>query len=102
MKAVSKLLTLSCMAWASIAGAGVNSWTFTGPDGGPVKSGVFHPTERATVLVGSARGVHLSLNDGASWARTFEGDMNDISAIAFDPSRRGARVRARQRAVSQR
>ena len=71
---------------ASAAGAGTNSWTFTGPYGGPVKSAAFHPSEPGTALVGSARGVHLSLTDGASWAPMFEGDINDISTLVFDPT----------------
>ena len=70
---------------ASAAGAGTNSWTFTGPYGGPVKSAAFHPSEPGTALVGSARGVHLSLTDGAFWAPMFEGDINDISTLVFDP-----------------
>lgn len=71
---------------AGLAHSGTNSWTFTGPYGGPVASAVFHPTEPDTSLIGSARGVHLSLTQGAFWARMFPGDINDISTLVFDPS----------------
>jgi len=69
--------------------AGTNSWTSTGPEGGPVASVAFHPTDDTALLAGSARGVHLSLTTGAFWARMFEGDINDIGTVVFDPSREG-------------
>ncbi len=89
----SRALALTFLL-TSASVAGVNSWTVTGPEGGPVASAAFHPTEETTALVGSARGVHLSLTQGAFWARMFEGDINDISEIAYDASR-AQRVYAR-------
>lgn len=82
----TRILGAILLAAASLASAGTNSWTFTGPYGGPVTSVAFHPSEPATELVGSGRGVHLSLTDGAFWARMFEGDINDISTVVFDPT----------------
>jgi photosystem II stability/assembly factor-like uncharacterized protein len=73
----------------STSQAGTNSWTSTGPEGGPVASVAFHPTDDTALLAGSARGVHLSLTTGAFWARMFEGDINDIGTVVFDPSREG-------------
>jgi len=71
---------------AVTADAGTNHWTFTGPPGGTVASVAFHPSLDGIALLGSARGVHLTLDDGNSWARVFDGDMNDMSTLLFDPT----------------
>lgn len=86
---VARLLMFVALLPVAPAFAGTNAWTFTGPEGGPATSVAFHPTEDATAVVGSARGVHLTLNDGNFWARMFQGDINDIGALIPDPTNHG-------------
>lgn len=75
------------LAGGGPAVGGTNTWTMTGPDGGPVRSVAFHPSEASTQLAGSSRGVHLSLTDGGFWALMFEGQFSDVTRLAYDPSR---------------
>ena len=53
--------TLVLVLICSTSQAGTNSWTSTGPEGGPIASAAFHPSDDTAMVVGSARGVHLSL-----------------------------------------
>jgi len=87
--ALRRMLPVVLLICTDATQAGVNAWTVSGPEGGPLASVAFHPTEANTLLIGSARGVHLSLTHGASWSRMFDGDINDVSTVLYDPSHAG-------------
>ena len=57
------------LLFAGAASAGLNSWTGTGPDGGPIRSVLVDPTSPGTIYVGTAgSGVFKSTDGGATWA----------------------------------
>lgn len=70
------------------AWAGVNSWTFHGPQGGGGATGpvAVHPTNSSIVLTGTNRGIFRSSNGGASWTLVKNDTSNFSSAMVFDPS----------------
>jgi uncharacterized repeat protein (TIGR01451 family) len=76
--------TLVCMAGATLAQAGVNSWTSTGAEGGGITALGFHPTRNGVVFAVSAR-VYRSTDSGAHWTAVSENGPITGNFV-FDPS----------------
>lgn len=71
---------------ASTAGAGTNSWTLTGPEGGPIHALATHPTDPDIAVISTNRGLARSTDSGNSWSIVKNDTLNVPSDIAFDPS----------------
>jgi photosystem II stability/assembly factor-like uncharacterized protein len=83
MKRVVFVLSL---AFAGTCLAGVNSWTVTGPDGGPAHAVAFVPGSSPAVIVGASWSIYRS-NDGAqSWTEVRDRLSNGITRILVDPT----------------
>jgi hypothetical protein len=82
-------LVLCCLALVagSVATAGINSWTETGPGGGEIRAIASQPGQPNTVLATALGGrLYRSANGGASWQRwpvEFNGEPNQL---LFDPA----------------
>jgi hypothetical protein len=71
---------------ASVASAGVNSWTMTGPDAGSTTALAIHPTNSQISVVSTTRGLYRTSNGSSDWSLVSEYLMRTASSIAFDPS----------------
>jgi photosystem II stability/assembly factor-like uncharacterized protein len=67
-----------------MAGAGVNSFTLTGPEGASVWAIAAQPGHPEVVLASTSRGMYRSTNGGTNW--TLTGSQGAGEYIAFDPS----------------
>lgn len=68
------------------AGAGVNSFTFTGPEGGLTYDIAVQPGHPEVVLASVAgRGMYRTSDGGASWSLVSPERIGTIEWIAFDP-----------------
>src|SRR5262245_35700705 len=79
---VAVLLAGACCAPLS---AGVNSFTFHGPDGGYTADVAVQPGHPEVVLAATSRGVYRSANGGASWSLVTPQRILGADTIAFDP-----------------
>jgi hypothetical protein len=79
---------LCCLALAAgaIATAGNNSWTVTGPPGGPVYALATHPTNPAIAVISTNSGLARSTDSGETWSVVDSTTLNAPQVIAFDPS----------------
>ena len=50
---ILSVLVLFCPSLAGVASAGVNTWTTSGPDGGPIYALAIHPATPATLYAGT-------------------------------------------------
>jgi hypothetical protein len=80
------ILALALVAWATPAGAGINTWTSSGPEGGAVRALAIDPATPTTLYAATAGGVFKSTNSGGAWAA-----MNNslttlgVNVLAIDP-----------------
>jgi hypothetical protein len=79
------IVGLAVVVGAGSAGAGNNSWSFVGPDGGPAWSIAVHPTNPQILLASTWRGLARSTNRGQSWNVITNGFAVTPEPIAFDP-----------------
>jgi hypothetical protein len=73
----------------TVAGIGAGSWSWIGPSNlsGRVRAIAIHPTQPATMWIGSAgAGIWKTTDGGATWARASEGIGNvSVTSIIFAP-----------------
>jgi uncharacterized repeat protein (TIGR01451 family) len=70
--------------------AGENTWTTSGPYGGPVPQVVFDPVSPSVAYARSGKTFFKSVDGGISWTESgFDGGSSPIMGIAIDPSRGG-------------
>jgi hypothetical protein len=86
---MTRIARLACTlfiiaACGAPAGAGVNSWTTTSPDGGLLRTIAVHPQRPSLIIASSNRGLHRSADGGATWTLVRD-DMAQPNAIVFDP-----------------
>src|SRR6187431_1102569 len=87
MHATSRFLALTGLfGCASIASAGLNSWTLTGPDGGPVSSIAIHPEQSQIAITSTERGLYRTTNGGDNWTLVQDGVYPAAQRIIFDPT----------------
>ena len=84
-RSITRLSAVIALACASNAGAGINSWTMTGPDAGAVNTIAIHPTNSQIALMSTPRGVYRTSNGGDSWTLVSEDVLSTVQSIAFDP-----------------
>src|SRR4051794_22452701 len=73
-------------AFGAPASAGVNSFTFTGPEGGYTANVAVQPGHPDVVLASTSRGVYRSTDAGAHWSLVTPQHMLGVDSIAFDPA----------------
>ena len=67
---IAFLAILSLSLFVAPAWAGTNTWTGTGPDGGPIRSVLVDPTTPNIIYVGTGgSGVFKSTDSGTSWTQ---------------------------------
>jgi hypothetical protein len=66
--------------------AGVNEFTFTGPEGGSVSGIAFKPDDPNVVIIGGPRGAYRSDDGGLTWQPADAAMQNGPLDIAFDPT----------------
>lgn len=83
-------LSALLLCGASMATAGVNSWSTVGPEGGTVYEVRFHPTDASKLFLASSAGLYRSTNGGSSW-QAIETQLFyppvDIEIDPLDPNR---------------
>jgi hypothetical protein len=79
------LAGLVSIALASSAGAGVNTWTQTGPEGGFTIVVAANPAQPSTVLAATYGGIYRSTNGGTSWSRS-QSPTWVMNNFTFDPA----------------
>jgi hypothetical protein len=72
-------------AVCATAHAGVNSFTFTGPEGGYTADLAVQPGHPEVVLAATSRGVYRSTDSGAHWSLVTPQRILGVDSIAFDP-----------------
>jgi len=82
----SRLLGCMLLAAGSIATSGDNSWTLTGPAGGPVHALATHPTNASIALISTNAGLARSTDSGETWSIVDNTTLNPPQDISFDPS----------------
>ena len=70
---------------AGRAGAGVNVWTSTGPEGGIVDAVAIDPLTPSTLYAAAGFGVFKSTDGGGGWALANTGIPTSVRALAVDP-----------------
>ncbi len=70
----------------NVSSAGVNEFTFTGPEGGGVTGIAFKPDDHNVVIIGGPRGVYRSEDGGLTWQPAEAAMQNGPLDIAFDPT----------------
>ena len=70
---------------SKVAPAGVNRWTYIGPDSGDqtIRTIAVDPTSATTLYAGGNGGVVKTFDGGGTWSRT---ELGVVWAIAIDPS----------------
>src|SRR5687767_2085079 len=71
------------LCFAPLAGAGINSFTLTGPEGAYVSAIAVQPGHPEVVLAATPRGIYRSGNGGVNW--TVVAPQTGVDIIAFDP-----------------
>ena len=84
-KALARWMGPALLACALSAGAGTNSWTYTGPDSGYVTAIAIHPTNSQISLAATTGGLYRTGNGGANWVRVNERIYTPRN-MAFDPT----------------
>jgi photosystem II stability/assembly factor-like uncharacterized protein len=79
------LLLLSC-ALSSAALAGVNAWTFVGPEGGQARAVAFHPTQPNVMFTAAGYSVYRSIDSGQTWTPVRNGVQDTWTRFVFDPA----------------
>src|SRR5574341_253651 len=77
------VLSLACIGTATMAHAGINKWTNTGPGNGGARSFAIDPTTPTTLYAGAASGIFKSTDGGTSWNRLNVGVL--AITLAIDP-----------------
>lgn len=76
-------LLLGCLP---VSFAGVNSWTVTGPEGGPVLSLLMDPDDASARLATTSGGLYRSTNGGLSWDFVVLDVLNQVTNLTRDPT----------------
>jgi uncharacterized repeat protein (TIGR01451 family) len=77
----------SLFALGNIALAGVNQWTFTGPEGGSARAVAFDPTTAGVAFAGAGTAIYRTTNSGQTWTAVHENIPNGGAVgIAVDPT----------------
>lgn len=74
------------LALCNASAAGVNAFTFTGPEGGSISTIAFKPDEPSVVVIGGPRGAYRSTDGGSSWQLATGTMLNPPVGILFDPT----------------
>ncbi len=83
-RSIRSMALLACASCLS-AHAGVNSFTFTGPEGGYTADVAVQPGHPEVVLAATGRGVYRSTDGGAHWNLVTPQRILGVDSIAFDP-----------------
>lgn len=81
---LSRLLPLLSLFAPGWAGAGINQWTSTGPEGGWTSAPAFHPTRSGVMFVAAGR-VYRSTDGGAHWVAV-SANAAVSGSFVFDPN----------------
>jgi photosystem II stability/assembly factor-like uncharacterized protein len=79
------LFSLVLLGYATGSPAGVNGWTFTGPEGGPAQAVVFLPAP-GVVLTVSGASIYRSMDGAQSWTEVRSGVGAGTNRIVVDPA----------------
>jgi uncharacterized repeat protein (TIGR01451 family) len=80
------VLSVAGAGMAAPASAGINTWTYAGPDGGRIVKVIYNPRSPTTLYLGAQSGFYRSTDSGASWS-LIDGTLNGAPTdLEIDPS----------------
>jgi len=80
-----RVLLLVSLGFAANASAGVNSWTVTGPEGGPAVAVAFHP-DSGVVLALAGSSIYRSTDSAGTWTAVRGGVSLGLGRILVNPT----------------
>ena len=83
---LARVLLAAVLAWSCASIAGINAFTQTGPEGGPINTIAFHPTQPNTVFAAGGWDLYRSTDNGTGWQRVIQDSITSITDIKFDPT----------------
>lgn len=83
---LARLSGLLAFVYLGSAGAGINSWTLTGPEGGIAVSIAIHPTDPSLRVVSTPQGLYRSDNGGLSWNLAAGSSFYNLEDLTYDPT----------------